>query len=171
MRMDAHLHAALVFAGIDPVEFIRKLAKESGHTLGHGLDVARRLNAALPVPVFTYVSITVRSGVATLFSMGGRDEGGIVEVMRIGTSMRVRLSSDRDDQPYALLEGGPRDLRRDRALGTLRAPFCDKPAWVADGTGQVRVERRSIDIMMEEAFVEIAIEIGVDIDGEAWIAA
>jgi hypothetical protein len=171
MRMDAHLHAALVFAGIDPVEFIRELSKESGYTLGYGLDVARRLNAVLPVPVFTHVSINVWSGVATLFSMGGRDEGGIVEVMRIGTGMHVTLSSDRGDRPYALLEGGPRDLRRDRELDTLRAPFCGKPAWVADGIGQVQVRRGSIDLLMKEAFVEIAIEIGVDIDGEAWIAA
>jgi len=172
MRMDAHLHSILTFAGIDPVEFIRKLADQSGYTLGYGLDVSGIVNAALPAPVFDYVSINVWSGAATLFSAGGSDVGGRVEVMRIGSNMHVTLATgDRSDEStYALLKGGPRDLRRDRPLETLREPLCGKPAWLPDGVARIEV-RNSIQAAMPEAFVQIDIEIDVDIDGDARIAA
>lgn len=173
MRMDAHLHSILAYAGIDPVDFVRDLATKTGYTLATGLDVAATVNAMLPAPVFNHVALTVFGGTVTLFLATGTDEGGHIEVVRIGSKMHVQFTLAEDDEgvPYDLLKGGIRDLRKDREVGTLREPRHGKPAWIVGGFGQVQIHRRAIDALMPESFVDIPVEIDVDIDDGAPIEA
>lgn len=173
MRMDAHLHSILAYAGIDPVEFTKDLAREYGYRLTDGLDVTKTVNARLPTTVFNDVSIAMWNGSLTLFLATGSDEGDHIEVMRIGSKMHIRftLDKDADTETYALLKGGPRDLRKDRGVGTLREPRHGKPAWILDGIGQVQIRRHAIDIWVPESFVDIPVEIDIDMDGDESIAA
>lgn len=164
MQMNAHLHAILLFAGLDPAAFMTDMAVRYPD-MDYGFNAADVINAARPGAGFRYVNICLWNGRIELTSMGGRDAGGTIDQMMISNNQTLSFAPPQGGQgAYVLLRDGPRELRHDRMINDLRQPVANCPEWLVDTSVLVQVMRNSLKAYAPVTYVDIDVTIANPLD-------